>query len=555
RTSLLKTGTELFLFPVDDDLRPRAKVAVDLFGQRVGQAIASFAILGFVAAHAPSRTLLGAIAVLALMWLLLLPPLRKGYLALFRKTLEVGEMQLDFELPPPDIESLETIMAALNSSRDGEVLAALDLLQDQGKANLIPALILFHPSSRVVTRALDILEANGTQDLEPILRRLHSHPDGKVRAAALRVLATLDTPNELLEGHLEDADPRVRATSAVALARRDALDDEKLTKLAIDEDPKQRHALQTALLRAIRRQPDPRFVPLALMLAQSNDRGVLVEAARAMGALGDPSCIPVLIGLLAYGDPREQARQALVRYGEPALKELAAAFTDSSKPYPMRKHVPRTIAGFDPPLAAAVLLEALPKTHDFVLGLRLLRALRQVQKRRPAATRAPKTYEDALKERFLTLHHYRAWRASLEARDSKHTPAQELLTGLLREKEATLEEHVFTLVGLIDPKEDYETILRGLHNESPKARSTSRELLENVLPKAVRDEVLVVASDNAPARPPTVETTLRELLKEESETLSALAVYHAEELGLQGFVAPPHSMPLGLTDGMEDDDG
>ncbi|MEO8798243.1 MAG: HEAT repeat domain-containing protein [Polyangiaceae bacterium] len=552
RTSLLKTGTELFLFPLDDDLRPRAKVAVDLFGQRVGQAIASVAILGFVAVHAPSRALLGAIAVLALAWLLLLPGLRKGYLELFRKTLEAGEIQLDFEIPPPDLESLEAILGALNSSRDGEVLAALDLLRDQGKASLIPALILFHPSARVVTHALDILEANGRHDLEPVLLRLHAHPDGKVRAAALRALSTLDTSNGVLERHLEDPDPRVRATAVIALARRGALDDKRLSALAIDEDPKQRHALQTGLLRAIRRQPDPRFVPLALMLAQSTDRGVLVEAARAMGALEDPSCIPALIGLLAYGDPREQARQALVRYGVPALKELAATFADKSKPYPVRKHIPRTIAAFDPPLAATALLVALPQTHDFVLGLRLLRGLRQIQKRRPAATRATKLYERMLRERFLMVHHYRAWRASLESRDTQHTPAFELLSGLLREKESTLEEHVFSLVGLIDPTEDYETIFRGLHNESPKARSTSRELLENVLPKRVRDEVLVVASEAAPARPPALEATLRDLLKEDSETLSALAAYHAEELGLQGFVPPPNSMPLGMSDEVED---
>ncbi len=513
RTSLLKTGTELFLFPVDDDLRPRAKVAVDLFGQRAGQAIASVAILGFVAVHAPSRALLGAIAVLALAWLLLLPPLRKGYLELFRKTLEAGEIQLDFEIPPPDLESLEAIMSALNSSRDGEVLAALDLLRDQGKASLIPALILFHPSARVVTHALDILEANGRHDLEPILLRLHAHPDGKVRAAALRALSTLETSNEILERHLEDPDPGVRATAVIALARRGALDEKRLATLAIDEDPKERHALQTGLLRAIRRQPDPRFLPLALMLAQSTDRGVLVEAARAMGAIGDPSCIPVLIGLLAYA-----------------------------------------IAAFDPPLAAAALLAALPQTRDFVLGLRLLRGLRQIQKRRPAATRATKFYEKMLRERFLMVLHYRAWRASLAARDTHHTPALELLSGLLREKETTLEEHVFSLVGLIDPTEDYETIFRGLHNESAKARSTSRELLENVLPKRVRDEVLVVASEAEPARPPALETTLRDLLKEDSETLSALAVYHAEELGLQGFVPPPNSMPLGVADEMADNE-
>lgn len=550
RTSLLKTGTELFLFPVDERLRPRAKFAVDLFGQRIGQALASVAILGVVAAHASTRTLLITIGVLALAWVALLPQLRLGYLALFRRNLESGELGLDFELPPPDLESLEAMILALNSSRDAEVLTALDLLEQQGKTKLVPSLILFHASQPVVTRALDILEADGRKDLAPILTRLRGHGEAKVRAAAVRVLASLDAPNDLLEKYLDDAELRVRATAAVALARRGVLDDAKLETLAANEDPKEEHALRTSLLHAIRRQPDPRFLPLVHKFSETKDRGVMVELARAMAVLGDPKFIAPLISYLAFGDPREPARQALVRYGEAAAKALIAAMRDRDTPYTVRRQIPRTLAGFDPVIAAPALLEQLSKESDLAMARNLLRALALLQKRRPSAVRNPRLYAKLLRDRFLMLHHYRAWHASLELDSEAHpehqTSSRELLTGLLHEKEQILEEHAFTLVALIDEKEDYDAILRGLRDSNQKSRAASLELLENVVPSAVRDEVLTIAHGAHPARPPSVEATLRALLDEPSETLTALAVYHAEELGFEGFVAPPHSMRLGV---------
>jgi AAA family ATP:ADP antiporter len=543
RTSLMKQSTELLLFPVDEELRPRAKVVVDLFGQRTGQALGSVAILGLVATHASARTLLIGVGIFALAWLVLLPQIRKGYLSLFRRTLAAGELQLDQELPPPDLESIEATISALNSSKEGEVLAALDILESQGKTDLIPGLILFHPSTRVVTRALDILETAGRADIAPVLERLVDSAEPKVRAAALRVLASHDdTPNAKLEKYLSDPDLRVRATAVIGLARRGAMNEVKLAAIAVDENADQRHSLQTALLRAIRRQPDPRFVPLALRLARIDDRGVMLEAARAMGALNDPMCIPELVLLLGYGDPREPARNALVRMGEPALKILAQALEDEATPYPVRKQIPRTIWGFNSAEAATALMTRLPKESDFTIVRSILRGLVHLQKTQSKTVKNPELYQKLLAERIEMTRRYRAWHSAVLSDAKKNashkTPASELLSALLHEKETMLEGHVFGLLGLLDAREDYEAILRGLLNANKKARSTSHELLENVLPKALRTEVLEVVDDVHPTETPPIVDTLRALLAESSLTLASLAAYHAKEIGLEDFEIP-----------------
>lgn len=545
RTSLMKQSTELLLFPVDEELRPRAKIVVDLFGQRIGQALGSIAILGLVATHASTRELIIGVGIFALAWLVLMPLIRKGYLALFRRTLAAGELQLDEELPPPDMESIEATISALNSTKEGEVLAALDILESQGKTDLIPALILFHSSTRVVTRALDILENAKREDIAPVLERLVGSAEPKVRAAALRVLASHDTPNEMLEKYLADPDLRVRATAVIGLARRGALNEAKLAAIAVDESADQRHSLQTALLRAIRRQPDPRFVPLALRLARIDDRGVMLEAARAMGALGDPVCIPELILLLGYGDPREPARTALVAMGDRALHMLALTLEDVATPYPIRKQIPRTIAGFDSDAAATALMARLPKESDFTIVRSILRGLVHLQKTRPKVVKNVQLYEKLLADRVDMIRRYRGWHSAVEADTKKNaahnTPAGELLSALLHEKETMLEGHVFGLLGLLDTHEDYEAILRGLLNTNKKARSTSHELLENVVPKALRAEVLEVVDDVHPTQTPPILDTLRALLKESSLTLASLAAYHAREIGFDDFEIPEGS--------------
>ena len=75
---------------------------------------------------------------------------------LLRNQLRAGGPRLSPAFPELDVASLETLVAALDSADDNEVLAALDVLERERKARLVPALILHHPSETVVLRALGL---------------------------------------------------------------------------------------------------------------------------------------------------------------------------------------------------------------------------------------------------------------------------------------------------------------------------------------------------------------------------------------------------------------
>src|SRR4029434_4573232 len=90
-------------------------------------------------------------------------------------------------------------------------------LDAAGRAQLVPALILYHPSRAVVFRALNILANSGRVDFVPIADRLSESADPDIRAAAVRAHATVQPDAAVLKRAAEDASPLVRATGIVGL--------------------------------------------------------------------------------------------------------------------------------------------------------------------------------------------------------------------------------------------------------------------------------------------------------------------------------------------------
>jgi ATP:ADP antiporter, AAA family len=422
------------------------------------------------------------------------------------------------DLPPVDLVSLETLFGALNSGDDHEVLAAIDLLADEGRARLIPALILYHPSQKVVLHALSLFAREGRTDFLPVAERLLRHDDAEIRAAALRT-RTRVKPEEAraaLAGLVEDGG----AETSLALAR------------------------------AIAAQPAPAFEDVLLRLADGPHERVLVQVARAMGAAPSPRFLPALLGLLGRHEVRAEARRALVAYGDSGLAFLDRALGDHALPAELRRHVPRTIVLFDPPAAAAVLERHVLEEPLGAVRYRILRGMNRIAARAdvgfdPALLRRAAT---ATVEGVLRLVH---WRWVLERGAGERTeragPGHELLVQLLRDKEDQAVERLFRLLALQQRGEDFKGIYRGLRAAEPRARASSRELLENVLEPPLREPVLAIV-DEAPdearlARGRELfapadlgyEQVLELILERGGESLRCVAAHHVGELGLSGL--------------------
>ena len=282
RHSLHRTSIETLYVPLSRTVREQVKTFVDVLGQRGGQAVASLVILVTVALPGSEMVLAAGVIALSVSWIRLARDIRRHYLDLFRTTLSEREVLSEVEFPELDLASLEKLIERLNSVNDSEVVAAMDMLAEQDRVHLIPALILYHPSKTVVTRALHLFARTRRQEALPILERIADHEDAAIRAGVLRARAILAPDvNRQLSVYLDDPSPVVRATALVSLVAAGWIEGDDaatvLRNIAKDADDEEARAL----VLSIQDQPDAIHTSLLIEFAQK-------EAARSAARRRSP---------------------------------------------------------------------------------------------------------------------------------------------------------------------------------------------------------------------------------------------------------------------------
>ncbi len=554
RYSIHKTSTELLLVPVPDGTRERIKPIIDVVGSRGGQALGSLLVIALLAVGgaAVGAPFLGAVVLgLALVWLALVVTIRSHYLDVFRETLRSGGLSGKAELPELDLGALETLFAGLNSSNDQDVISALELLAEQHRERLVPALILYHPSKVVVLRALDIFQEMGRSDFVSIADRLNSHPDGEVAAAALRARTAVAPQKELLLERLGDRSPRVSVTALVALMARGWID-------LADADQQLRTVLEmrswetaAELARAVgivapRRGSDPavdeRFDDLLIAIAAqahelkddeeeraahdgrrrpptaadalalaSPDVRVRLEVARAMAARPAEKFISVLVHMLNRHELRSAARAAL-SVTPNALAALDQAMSAADLPRDIRVHLPRTVSSFEPGGASQILMRHLATVREGAVRFKVIRGLVKLRRINPDLKLDPSLLTRTAEATLAHVEELRRWGTALSLGDEDavslragSTPLQaahHLIVDLVHDKEIHATQRLFLLLELING-DPFDDIWRGLRSADPKSRASSLELLENLVEEPLRTRVLTLVGEREPPREPS----------------------------------------------------
>lgn len=558
RYSLHRTASELLYLPMSSRLRGAIKGAVDIVGQTFAKAMASFLLLGLVLLPEPRTAVAVAVLVSALAWALSSLLLRQAYLDVFRRTLREGAIEMEIEHPELDLESAGALIRALSNPDERRVIAALRILSERGHSALIPSLILYHPSPRVVARALDLFAATGRDDLELFVDRLVDHEDALVRAAAVRASWIAKPDLERLEVLWTNVCAVVRVSSVAGLLAHGATSpsDYEATLEEALAYPSYEPRLAASTAARLRYHPVNRAA--LLRMAQDEDYEVAREAVRAIAESGDAWFTPGLVDLLGDRRIRDVVRRALFERGDDALAVLSRALVDRRTPVAVVRHIPRTIAQFDSPAAVRVLVESLSPIASGMVRFKILRGLETLvfeQRSRDALRRSAiaraldaqriRAEFDRTLARSLALLETELATATIQREEPRFaTLGGELIVELLRDKRGLATGRSFMLLGLLHPGEDFRAMRDALVHGTGKDRASAQELIETLLPREVATQILrLVAAlrgevrpgaevPEATARTLLYESAIRTLLEDDSRSVRAVAMYHAGEVGI-----------------------
>ncbi len=530
RHSVHRVASEILFLPLSGRVRDSAKPVIDAVGQRGGQVLA--ALLTFVvASDAGGTRALGVMTALAVVaWLVVIVLANAGYVQMFRDTLDAGEIQRDVRIPTLNGDAVSLLTSSLASPDESEALAALDLLARRG--GRIPALVLYHPSSAVVRRAIALIDGEVRVDVARVLAQLTNHADPLIRAAALGASSRTGHHRDLLVAALDDREPDVRAAAAVGLAGTPAA----VADGRLDEMLSGTVEQQAALARAIGRVPRERFRHVLDQLAASRSPEVLREVLRVWALAPALADVDRLIQMLADPRVRADARSVFARTGSVgSLDRLIAALDDARTPLGVRRHLPRTISRFRAPAAAAALVDRLLREPDGATEFKILRALGRMRADRPMLALDLKPIEAYAVRSISDAARYSALAERLTAEGLAPTPGSELLVTLMTEKRRQAIERVFRAFGILYPLADMRSVHDAITSIDDDRRAVAQELLESYVPAHLRLALLEVIdqrdrpSDQSMTIYPTYEDLLAALLSDPSNSLRSVAAHHVAE--------------------------
>ena len=376
------------------------------------------------------------------------------------------------------------------------MLVALDLFQRYDKVDLIPKLVLYHPSKEVAQRALQIFAQEGDPSFAPIARRLMRDDDSQLRAAALRALMIVDPDDRLLQESVMSHDAALHATALVGMLGGGYPNRQELTEMLEMCLTEGSPEVQAELGRAIAHQPDPDELLRSSLkrLGSSLDPDVLKAAVEAMAVRPNLDYFDLLVPMLGDSMLRPVAREALVAMGEPGLRRLDEELTNPKKhSRRVRRHIPRTISRFRPDLAVEILQRHLEAERDGAVRYKILRGLVQLIQMAPTLQVDRPLLQGYLKmslSRVVEMMDLRVAVKRHRVQNELDGLGGELLVATLKEKERNALQRAFQYMSLLDPEEDYALIWRNLRSSSPKIRAAARELLDHALRGPIRETVL-----------------------------------------------------------------
>ncbi len=558
RFSLDKSSYELLYLPLPPNQRGALKNTIDIvvsrFADAAGAILLGLATRGFFLVPGLGLGLRGTAAVNLVFisaWAAIAWRLRGEYVRTIQDT--IHRHRIDSErLSMNDVGRLASaaVRIKLAAADPTEVRHALDLVEAQATRKFHPALrtLLTHPAPDVRRRALAILSAGGDTEIAGAAAGMLRDRDIGVRTEALLYMSREQgiDPLQQIEKLGDFDDFSIRAGMAAFLSApgpSQNLDAARalLTEMISSKGPANARDRQEAA-RLLSRVPESLHDLYAPLIADP-ETVVSRQAIRSAGQVLGDTLVPSLMAALARPDVSDDAAEALARYGNGIVPEIALRLNAPGTPADVRRELPQVLVRIGTPDAERLLADGLlhpdvSVRHNIVISLNKLHATH------PRIRFDPSIAELALAAEISG--HYRSYqvlgplRAQLKEEDAilqalHHTMDQEL-------------ERIFRLMKLLFPGIALHDAYVGVRSSNPLVRANALEFLENVLKPELRqvllplldshvsvDERIQLANRLVGAPLETTEQAVATLLASEDAWLRSCAVHAVGALQLHGL--------------------
>lgn len=512
RYSLDQATRELLFMPVPAGVRVKAKAFIDVFVQRGAKGLVALLLLP-VTFGLLSALEAGWISLaLIVLWLGVTVALGREYVRSFRRSLVERSVDTAVPINLSDATTLELLIQSLGSSDSRQVLHSLEILESHGRGHLVPPLLLYHGDPRVRHRILRIVAALDRRDAAELVEGRLADDDPEIRARAIEVLAKLqgEDTSGLMLSRIRDPVPGVRAAAVACLANHGTPEMIRQATEVLDDmlsDAEARVRVEAA--KALGTIREPLFRERLVQLLYDGDPEVVrgaISAIRRRAAHDpfSPVYVPSLVALLASRRLKQEAREALVALGEPAVPTLVHFLKDPDEQPWVRRALPKTLARIESDDGIEGLLEALPSEDDWFLRRKLIEALAGLPAGRQGAVprerveseihREARRYFDSLAtlcslglpRRGAVVHGLVSWQ--------DEEPS--LLESLLAERMEQCASSLFELLTLLYPARDIRAAEATLLQGPAALKGHSLEYLDNTLEGVVKRDTLLVVGDD-----------------------------------------------------------
>jgi hypothetical protein len=454
---------EILYVPVHPRLRAQAKVVIDMFVNKLGDAAASILLIAAGALFHPGwRGYSVLTGVFLLGWIAMNRALMREYGGVVKENLRVSWPDADkLVLDRVDVDAAKLIFDTLESRNQSTALYAMNLLDLVRKEGLSPELkdLLNAGNSRVRAGSLDtLLDAGGGplfQDWDD------SIADGGLDAEIREILA-LDVYRDVMRTRFEawaEHPDGGRDTEAMEAAK--------------------------ALGRV------PAGSPLASNLRPLLRIGspeVLRYALESAGKLGRREFVPLILPHLGNPLLADAAAAALLAYGDRIAGMLGDTLADPASAAAERRAVPGVLARLATPRAAAALLRAL-RRGDGAVRAEVIEAMVRIRAAHPETTWPAETVAAEIRASAEAACGWIERRAAAGTADE--AAAAEAALG------RTFKQ-IFDLLSLVYAHTDIVRAWQNYARGERRAVDYSLDLLEHLLRREDKDVVLPLLEE-APA--------------------------------------------------------